>query len=210
MLDKKAQRVLSLDLSQIESAIATAFVLCNADSTTQIEAIADNVEEHVRKVLGEKPVRREGFGNSIWIILDYVDVMVHIFQTEARNFYRLEALWADAKQRSYDEERQASAKKEEKTSSKALATEKTPTKKAAAPKVAVAKKPKAAAAKASTAKKATPVTPKITSAKITKPAAKKTESAVKKTASAAKKTESAAKKTASAAKKAVAAKINKS
>jgi ribosome-associated protein len=187
MLDKKAQRVASLDLSRIDGAIATCFVLCNADSTTQVEAIADNVEEHVRKTLGEKPVRREGFENAIWIILDYVDVMVHIFQTEARNFYRLESLWADVEPQQYSDEHKASAEKT--TPSKTAAGEKTPTKKAAA------KKPVAA-------KKTTPAAKKATSAaKKTAPAAKKTTSAAKKTAPAAKKTAPAAKKTAPAAKK---------
>ncbi|MDR3328899.1 MAG: ribosome silencing factor [Prevotellaceae bacterium] len=103
MLDKKAQNVLSLDLSRIEGAVASYFVLCHADSTTQVLAIAESVEEHVRQTLGEKPVRRQGFENSLWIVLDYVDVVAHIFQTELRSFYRLEDLWADAGQEAHED-----------------------------------------------------------------------------------------------------------
>jgi ribosome-associated protein len=147
MLDKKAQNVVSLDLSAIDGAIATYFVLCNADSTTQVEAIADNVEEHVRKALGEKPVRREGFENAIWIIFDYVDVMAHIFQTEARSFYSLDSLWADAKQQRYADEPQAAQ------ISSAPAKTKATAKKATAKKAAAKKKSTAVKIKKSTTSK---------------------------------------------------------
>jgi ribosome-associated protein len=150
MLDKKAQNVASLDLTSIDGAIASCFVLCNADSTTQVEAIADNVEEQVRKTLGEKPIRREGFENAIWIILDYVDVMVHIFQTEARNFYRLEQLWADAGQQHYSDERQPA--EDEAASVKAPAKRKTAAVKAAAASPKSKPKSKTSAGKAATAK----------------------------------------------------------
>jgi ribosome-associated protein len=188
MLDKKAQHVLSLDLSAIDGAIATCFILCNADSTTQVEAIADNVEEQVRKTLGEKPVRREGFENAIWIILDYVSVMVHIFQTEARNFYRLESLWADAEQQRYSDEHQAAV--EENIPPKAAAKRKTSIKKtAAATKKTEHPVKKVAASKASVARKASgakkvAATTKTTSVKATKPAAKKPAPATKKVAAA--------------------------
>jgi ribosome-associated protein len=103
MLDKKGHGVQRLDLSKIDGAVASSFVICHADSTTQVEAIADNVEEHVRTALGQKPVRREGAENALWMVYDYVDVMVHIFQTQTRDFYQLEALWADAKITTYEE-----------------------------------------------------------------------------------------------------------
>jgi ribosome-associated protein len=178
MLDKKAQNVESLDLTSIDGAIASCFVLCNADSTTQVEAIADNVEEQVRKTLGEKPIRREGFENAIWIILDYVDVMVHIFQTEARSFYRLEQLWADAEQQRYSDERQPA--KEEAASVKAPAKKKAATVKPAAAKKAAATKKTAATKTAGAAKK-------VTSAAATKAAPKKAATAKEKTVIAVKK-----------------------
>ena len=87
--DKKGKRILSLDLSGFDGAICSAFVVCSADSTTQVEAIAGGVE---------------GLGNSVWVVMDYGDVMVHVFQTETRDFYKLEQLWADAPVREYAEE----------------------------------------------------------------------------------------------------------
>ena len=119
MLDKKAQNVMSLDLSSIDGAICTYFVMCNADSTTQVDAIANNVEDHVRKTLGQKPRRVEGAENSLWILLDYVDVMAHVFQTETRSFYRIEQLWADAVREEHTEEPPVARKK---TAAKKIAT----------------------------------------------------------------------------------------
>lgn len=94
--DKKGRNIISLDLSKFDGAICSAFVICNADSTTQVEAIARGVEEKVFEELGEKVWRVEGINNSVWVVMDYGDVMVHIFQTEMRDFYRLEELWSDA------------------------------------------------------------------------------------------------------------------
>ena len=94
--DKKGKNIVSLDLSGFDGAICSAFVVCNADSTTQVGAIADGIEEKVQQELGEKVWRVEGQQSAVWIAMDYVDVVVHIFQTELREFYRLEELWADA------------------------------------------------------------------------------------------------------------------
>ena len=94
--DKKGKNILSLDLSGFDGAICSNFVVCNADATTQVAAIADGIEEKVRETLGEKVWRIEGQQNAVWIAMDYVDVVVHIFQTELRSFYRLVALWAQA------------------------------------------------------------------------------------------------------------------
>lgn len=102
--DKKGQNIVSLDLSGFDGAITSAFVICNADSTTQVAAIAAGIEEKVQKELGEKPWRTDGLANSIWVALDYVDVIVHIFQTELRDFYNLEELWADAPMTRYGQE----------------------------------------------------------------------------------------------------------
>lgn len=94
--DKKGQDIVSLDLTSFDGAICDTFIICNADSTTQVCAIADGVEEAVEKELGEKVIRTEGKMNGVWVVMDYGNVMVHIFQTEMREFYALEDMWADA------------------------------------------------------------------------------------------------------------------
>lgn len=102
--DKKGRDIVSLDLTGFDGAITSHFVVCNADSTTQVAAIADGIEEKVLEELGEKPWRVEGQQNAFWIAMDYVDVVVHIFQTELRGFYKLEELWADAPMTRYEYE----------------------------------------------------------------------------------------------------------
>lgn len=94
--DKKGKNIVSLDLSKTDGAICSCFIVCNVDSTTQVAAIAAGIEEKVLETLGEKVWRVEGQQNALWIAMDYVDVVVHIFQTELREFYKLEELWADA------------------------------------------------------------------------------------------------------------------
>ena len=100
MLDKKAQNVVGIDLRTLGTAITDFFMVCNADSTTNVNAIADNVIDKMRE-LGRKPLRTQGMENNFWIILDYDDIVAHIFLTEYRQFYRLEDLWADAPQKEY-------------------------------------------------------------------------------------------------------------
>ena len=100
--DKKGKNIVSLDLSKIDGAICSCFIVCNADSTTQVAAIAGGIEEQVLETLGEKVWRVEGQQNALWIAMDYVDVVVHIFQTELREFYKLEELWADAPATRYE------------------------------------------------------------------------------------------------------------
>ena len=102
--DKKGKDIVSLDLSGFDGAICSRFVVCNADSTTQVAAIAAGIEEKVQQTLGEKVWRNEGQQNAVWIAMDYVDVVVHIFQTELRSFYKLEELWADAPMTRYEYE----------------------------------------------------------------------------------------------------------
>lgn len=102
MLEKKAEGVLALDLRPVGTAISDYFIVCNASSTTQVRAIADNIEEKLWEQ-GLKPARKQGTENGIWVILDYTDIVVHVFQTEYRNFYRLEDLWADAKRKEFKE-----------------------------------------------------------------------------------------------------------
>jgi ribosome-associated protein len=94
--EKKGKDIVSLNLSQIKNSICDYFIICHGTSRTQVEAIADSIENEVRKTLKEKPWHREGRENAEWILLDYVDVVAHVFQEKPRNFYQLENLWADA------------------------------------------------------------------------------------------------------------------
>lgn len=96
MKDKKASAIVGLNFLELDSAICDHFIIANADSTTQVLAIADNVEDKMIEKLGIKRIRRSGNENALWIILDYGDIVVHVFQTEFRDFYKLEDLWADA------------------------------------------------------------------------------------------------------------------
>ncbi len=112
ILDKKGQDVVSLDLRPVGSAISDYFVICNATSTTAVSAIADNIIKEAREQLGLKPLRTQGMENNFWIILDYGNIVIHIFLTEYREFYRLEDLWADAPKKTYKYRKPASKKKE--------------------------------------------------------------------------------------------------
>lgn len=96
ILEVKGRNISVLDLKGIHNRVCDYFIICQADSNTQVNAIAGSVEEMVKKLTGERPYRKEGFENSEWILVDYVTVVVHIFQTQIRNFYNLESLWADA------------------------------------------------------------------------------------------------------------------
>jgi ribosome-associated protein len=103
ILDKKGSYVCSLNLSAIGTAICDYFVICNADSRPQVMAIADNIEEMMIKKCKRKVLRMQGKENAFWIILDYANIVVHVFQTEYRQFYRIEDLWADAEKTIYQE-----------------------------------------------------------------------------------------------------------
>lgn len=96
MQEKKAEDIVILDLKSIRGAISDYFVICSGNSDKQVDAIADSVEEQVFKDRAEDPWHREGKENKEWILLDYVNVVVHVFQTEKRKFYGLEELWGDA------------------------------------------------------------------------------------------------------------------
>ncbi len=104
MLEKKGQHVVALDLRAVGTAITDHFVVCHADSTTAVAAITDNVIVRMQEKCGRKVLRMQGLENDFWIILDYGDIVVHIFLTEYRDFYRLEDLWADAKKKEYTDE----------------------------------------------------------------------------------------------------------
>jgi ribosome-associated protein len=93
---KKGINVLKIDLRSLENRITDFFVICHATSGTQVSAICDSVEDTVRMEAREKPSHIEGLDNNFWVLLDYGNVVVHIFLEEYRNFYSLESLWADA------------------------------------------------------------------------------------------------------------------
>jgi len=96
IFEKKGQDVLKIDLRKLESRIADFFIICHGSSVNQVDSLCDSVEDIVIKGTGEKPVHIEGLENKFWVLLDYGNVVVHIFLEEYRNFYSLESLWADA------------------------------------------------------------------------------------------------------------------
>jgi len=94
--EKKGEDIVRLDLRNIHSSVADFFIICSANSGTQVKAIADSVEKEIYKNIQTDPRHKEGFENADWIILDYFDVVIHIFKTEKRQFYGIEELWGDA------------------------------------------------------------------------------------------------------------------
>ena len=96
IFEKQGQDVLKIDLRKLENRIADYFIICHGTSKTQVDSIGYSVEDTVRKDAGEKPFHKEGLENCFWVLVDYGNVVVHIFQEEYRNFYSLESLWADA------------------------------------------------------------------------------------------------------------------
>lgn len=102
--DVKGEEIKSLDLRKVTHAVADFFVVCHANSHTQTQAIARRVEEATEKHLGQSPWNKEGMQNAEWVLMDYVDIVVHIFYKEARPFYGLEELWADAEVKDYEYE----------------------------------------------------------------------------------------------------------
>ena len=97
MLEKKANDIAVLDLREVKNAIADFFVICSGNSANQVDAISDSIEEEVFKGSSQNPWHKEGFINKEWILLDYMDVVCHVFQKEKRAFYDLEEFWGDAK-----------------------------------------------------------------------------------------------------------------
>ena len=93
----KGKEIVVIDLNTIKHTECGYFVICHGTSTTQVNSIALSVEETVKENTGINAWHRDGYRNSIWILVDYGDIMVHVFQKDAREFYNLEGLWADAK-----------------------------------------------------------------------------------------------------------------
>lgn len=96
MQDKKASDIVVLNLKALKNAVADYFIICSANSDTQLDAVARSVEEGIEKITGESPWQTEGRTNREWVLLDYVDVVVHVFLRDRRKFYALEELWGDA------------------------------------------------------------------------------------------------------------------
>lgn len=93
----KGQDIEILDLRDIENTVCDYFIICNGTSNTQVNAIVNSIQKYVSKSLKEKPWHIEGSDNAEWILMDYVDVVVHVFQKHIREFYDIEGLWGDAK-----------------------------------------------------------------------------------------------------------------
>lgn len=94
--DKKGENIVSLDLRKIPEAVADFFVICEANNQPQIRAISDFIEEEIKKKCGENPYRHEGKQNLHWVLIDYVNIVVHVMTGETRKFYKLEEMWSDA------------------------------------------------------------------------------------------------------------------
>lgn len=99
---KKGENIVSLDLRKIPEAIADFFIVCEASSSVQVKAIAEEVEDAVKKNTGELAYHHEGYQALQWVLIDYVNVVVHIFQPGTRKFYKLEEMWSDAGRVSHD------------------------------------------------------------------------------------------------------------
>ncbi len=93
---KKGNDIVKINLTKINHTECKYFIICHGNSNTQVDAIARSVEETVEELTGEKAWHVDGYRNSLWILIDYADIMVHVFQRDARDFYDLENLWADA------------------------------------------------------------------------------------------------------------------
>ena len=101
MQEKKGHEIVRMDMRSVNATLSDYFVVCHADSTIQVNAIAKSVEDEVYKAFGQEPWHKEGHGNGEWILLDFVDVVVHIFKTEKRSHYGIEELWGDAQVQAY-------------------------------------------------------------------------------------------------------------
>ena len=100
--EKKGEKIISLDLRKIQEAVADFFIVCEAGSTTQVRAIADFIESEVKEKCGESPYMHEGRQVLQWVIIDYINVVVHIMLPESRRFYKLEEMWSDAVLEEYE------------------------------------------------------------------------------------------------------------
>jgi ribosome-associated protein len=96
IVEKKGENIVSLDLRKIPEAVSDFFIICEASNNNQLKAIADSIEEEVKKSCNESPYKHEGRQAQQWILIDYVNIVVHIMLPEPRKFYQLEEMWSDA------------------------------------------------------------------------------------------------------------------
>lgn len=96
ILEKKGEHIISLDLKKINEAVADFFIICEAGNPNQVRAIAENIEDKVRENCDENPYHHEGYSKLQWVLIDYVNVVVHVMHPESRKFYKLEEMWSDA------------------------------------------------------------------------------------------------------------------
>jgi ribosome-associated protein len=101
--EKKGENIISLDLRKINEAVADFFIICEGSSQPQVRAIAENVEARVREKCEEDPYHHEGYHNLQWVLIDYVNVVVHVMLPENRKFYKLEEMWSDAATENHEE-----------------------------------------------------------------------------------------------------------
>lgn len=101
--EKKGENIISLDLRKINEAVADFFIVCEASNQPQVRAIADNVEDKVKENCDEQPYHHEGYKNLQWVLIDYVNVVVHVMLPENRKFYKLEEMWSDASSQNHND-----------------------------------------------------------------------------------------------------------
>ena len=101
--EKKGENIISLDLRKVNEAVADFFIICEASNQPQVRAISDFVEHQMQEKCDEYPYRHEGMKNSQWILIDYVNVVVHVMLAETRKFYKLEEMWSDAVAHEHDD-----------------------------------------------------------------------------------------------------------
>ena len=97
MREMKAKEIVSLDLRNLDSSVCDFFIVCHGTSNTHVSAIADSIIEETLESIKEKPYNKEGLTNGDWVLLDYGNIVAHIFQKETRDYYNIEKLWGDAK-----------------------------------------------------------------------------------------------------------------
>ncbi|MFY7901092.1 MAG: ribosome silencing factor [Chitinophagaceae bacterium] len=100
--DKKGEQIVSLDLRKVPEAVADFFVICQASSTTQVKAIADYVEHQVKEICNESPYKNEGKSTAQWVLVDYINIVIHVMHPDARKFYKIEDMWNDAPIQAHD------------------------------------------------------------------------------------------------------------
>ncbi len=99
--EKKGELIISADLRNIPEAVADFFIICQASSHVQVKAIAEHVQDKVREDCNEQPYHYEGFQTAMWVLVDYINVVVHVMQPATRQFYKLEDMWSDAPQKGH-------------------------------------------------------------------------------------------------------------